>query len=340
MKNILVTGGAGFIGSHFVELLAEKKIKSIVLDKLTYAGNLVNLSHISPDYYELIEGDIADRNLVRNLLSSKKVDGVVHLAAESHVDRSIQSATPFIQTNIVGSFVMLEESLRYWQATGQPNQFRFVQVSTDEVFGALGETGKFNEQTPYDPRSPYSASKASADQLGFSFFHTHHLPVIVTHCTNNYGPRQFPEKLIPFMIRQALSGRDIGVYGDGRNVRDWIHVQDHAYGIYLGLVKGSPGRRYCFGGNCEKRNIEIVKELCTLLDELIPRKDGQSYEKQIKFVTDRKGHDWRYAIDDSLAQKELGYVHKNSFQLGFNQTVRWYLENVNWMKTVLRSETL
>jgi len=337
MNSLLVTGGAGFIGSCFTLGALSKGYRVVVLDALTYAGCLENLAGAqNHDQFKFIKGDIRDRALADQLLREYRIDGVINFAAESHVDRSITGAAPFIETNISGTFALLESSLKYWNTleASDKKSFRYVQISTDEVFGELGPTGMFSETTPYAPNSPYSASKASADLLVRAWFHTFGLPTLVTHCSNNYGPRQYPEKLIPLMILNALEGKDLPVYGKGENIRDWIHVEDHCEGILLTLTKGRPGEHYCFGGRAEKTNISVVKTLCASLDEARPKKDRTKYESQIRFVTDRLGHDWRYAIDDSKAEKELGFKRKYGFENGLKQTLAWYLENKKWIESI------
>lgn len=364
MQSILVTGAAGFIGSQFVENLLSTKLgeaangsrpRVVVLDRLTYAGHRETLDHALAQAARrsgrplaevkanclLVQGDIGDRSLLQKLFAEHAFSSVVNFAAESHVDRSIESAAEFIATNITGVFSLLDASLRSWEkrAGTARDTFRFVQVSTDEVFGQLGETGAFTETTPYAPSSPYSASKASADHLVRAWYHTYKLPTVVTNCSNNYGPRQFPEKLIPHMIRCALAGKALPVYGDGRNVRDWIHVADHARGVQLALEQGKVGESYCFGGRSERRNIEVVHAICDELDRLRPRGDGASYRKQITFVEDRKGHDWRYAIDDAKAERELGFKREfGSFETGLKQTIQWYLDNQLWVDAVAGKE--
>lgn len=338
-STFLVTGGAGFIGSGFVHQAVAKGHKVIVLDAMTYAGHRENLEEIlSIGRCELVLGNIGDGPVIHNLLKSHRVDAVLNFAAESHVDRSIDSPGAFIQTNVVGTFALLNATLQYWQAleASKKSAFRFLHVSTDEVYGTLSDTDpKFSETTSYAPNSPYSASKAASDHLVRAWHHTYGLPTVTTNCSNNYGPRQYPEKLIPYMISCALEGKALPVYGDGKNIRDWIQVEDHCEGIYLALTRGKPGATYCFGGDAERRNIDVVKAICKELDQLRPRKDGKSYETQISFVKDRLGHDWRYAIDDSLAQRELGFKRKNTFEQGLAQTVRWYLANEKWAKAVL-----
>jgi dTDP-glucose 4,6-dehydratase len=336
--NILITGAAGFIGSAFVRKALTEKNKVVVLDKLTYAGHIENLEEVlDNDRCKFVQGCITDQLLTEKLLAEHSIDAVVNFAAESHVDNSIHSPGEFIKTNILGTFALLEAARGYWNSlTGQKKEnFRFVHVSTDEVYGSLGDTGKFNEELPYRPNSPYSASKAGSDHLVRAWFHTYKLPTVTTNCSNNYGPRQFTEKLIPTMILSAVSGKPMPVYGNGKNVRDWIHVDDHSSGVYLALTKGTPGETYCFGGNSERNNLEVVKTICTILDEVKPRSDKNSYSTQIQFVEDRKGHDWRYAIDDSKAQKALGFKRTyNRFEDGLRSTVEWYLENRAWIQKV------
>lgn len=337
---LLITGAAGFIGSNFVERSIELGQDVVVLDALTYAGHLNNLMHLEGQF-EFVKGDICDRRLLADLFEKHKFGGVVNFAAESHVDRSIENAADFVKTNVMGVFALLDAAHRSWEArtTQEKAQFRFIHVSTDEVFGTLGDEGFFTEETNYAPNSPYSASKAGGDHLARAWFHTYGLPVIITNCSNNYGPKQFPEKLIPHMINCALQGKSLPVYGDGRNVRDWIHVFDHCEGIRLALEKGRPGEKYCFGGRSERRNLEVVHAICSELDEVKPRSSG-SYKDLIKFVEDRKGHDWRYAIDDLKAETELGFERKfTKFEDGLKQTVAWYLNNESWIKAVLSAKS-
>lgn len=324
-KNILITGGAGFIGSSFVRLVSEHGYNIIVLDKLTYAGKRENIKGV-PNV-KLVVGDIADGALVAKLLDEHKPRYLVNIAAETHVDNSIESPADFIGTNISGTYILLEAARRYWSGLKDKSKFRFVQISTDEVYGELGATGKFRETTPYSPNSPYSASKAAADHLVHAWWHTYGLPVVITHCSNNYGPRQFPEKLIPLVISRMITGEHIPLYGDGSNVRDWIHVNDHANGIMLAMENGRDGEHYAFGGNAERSNMELVKSLCAIMDELHPRKDGKKHESAIKLVKDRPGHDKRYAIDDSKARKELGFKRNYVLKRGLRDTVKWYLDN-------------
>jgi dTDP-glucose 4,6-dehydratase len=338
-KCYLVTGAAGFIGSNFVELMVKRGHSIIILDALTYAGHVENLENIQgPGRFQLVQGNICDAQLVSRLLKEHSVDGLLNFAAESHVDRSISGPSAFIETNILGTFNLLSCSLEYWKnLTGAKREsFRYLQVSTDEVYGSLGETGKFSETTAYAPNSPYSASKAAADHLVRAWHHTYGLPTLTTNCSNNYGPKQFPEKLIPTMITNALRGLPLPVYGDGGNIRDWIHVMDHSRGILLALEKGKPGSTYCFGGNAERNNLDVVRSICRHLDKLSPRKDGKPHEVGIQFVTDRLGHDRRYAIDDTLAEKELGFVREFNFEQGLEDTLRWYLTHQSWSEAVLR----
>ncbi len=327
--NLLVTGGCGFIGSNFIRLLLDRHsplvpVRSVVnLDKLTYAGNLENLADIADDSrYRFVRGDIADTELVRRVLEENRIDAVVHFAAESHVDRSILDSSPFIQTNIVGTQVLLDAS----RAVGVD---RFVQVSTDEVYGSLGEEGFFTEQTPLAPNSPYSASKASADLLVRSYYHTFDFPGIITRCSNNYGPYQFPEKLIPLFISNARNDRPLPVYGDGKNVRDWIHVSDHCAGVAQALLQGRPGEVYNFGGRSEWRNIELTEFLLDLLGK--PK-------SLIQYVKDRLGHDLRYAIDCSKAESELNWSPQVTFKQGLKETVDWYLEHESWCARILSGD--
>ncbi|NDD91560.1 dTDP-glucose 4,6-dehydratase [bacterium] len=341
----LLTGGAGFIGSNFVEMAVEKGHHVVILDLLTYAGHRENLDSIPqstnshPGRWELIQGDIRDAKLVTELLKKNHCTALLNFAAESHVDRSITGPSAFIDTNILGTYQLLQAARGYVESLA-PNSplkgsFRYLQVSTDEVYGALGDHGKFSEATPYAPNSPYSASKAAADHLVRAWHHTYKLNTVTTNCSNNYGPKQFPEKLIPHMIHCALEGKPLPVYGQGANVRDWIYVKDHAAGILLALEKGLAGETYCFGGNSERKNLDVVQAICTLLDELKPRADRKSYREQIAFVQDRAGHDWRYAIDDSRAQKELGFKRSVShFEEGLKATIQWYLTHADWVKAV------
>lgn len=336
-KTILVTGGAGFIGSSFVEQAVANGDQVVVLDALTYAGHLENLEHLEGKF-KFVEGNICDSKVVNDLMSSNHFDAVINFAAESHVDRSITHAADFVITNVMGVFNLLQSALSAWEKMDSARKaaFRFVQVSTDEVYGTLGDTGYFSEETPYAPNSPYSASKASGDHLARAWFHTYGLPTIITNCSNNYGPRQFPEKLIPHMINCALAGKPLPVYGNGKNVRDWIHVSDHARGVRLAMDSGRPGEKYCFGGRSERQNLDVVHAICAEIDRVRPKKSG-SYRDQISFVEDRKGHDWRYAIDDAKAERELGFERQfPKFEDGLKHTVDWYLQNEKWISDVLQ----
>ena len=333
-----MTGGCGFIGSTFVRQRVDRGDTVIVLDAMTYAGHEENLEGIAgPGSVELVRGDIGDGALVTALFQRHRFDAVVNFAAESHVDRSITSPSAFIDTNIRGVFVLLTASLDHARTH---DRFRFVQISTDEVYGSLGPEGRFSETTPMAPNSPYSSSKAAGDLLVRAWHHTYGLPTITTNCSNNYGPRQYPEKLIPTMITNALAGKPLPVYGDGGNIRDWIHVADHCAGISLALERGAPGETYCFGGDAERNNLQVVRAICAELDRWQPRADGQPHSTGIAFVTDRLGHDRRYAIDDTKAHTELGFRRSyNRFEDGLAQTVRWYLDNQAWCRAVLSKET-
>ena len=336
---LLVTGGAGFIGANFIlDLVAESGESVVNLDKLTYAGNPRNLDALKDDpRHRLVRGDINDRDLVRRLLSEHKPRAIVHFAAESHVDRSIHGPAEFVQTNIVGTFNLLEESRNWWTALASPEKegFRFVHVSTDEVFGSLGpHEGGFSEATAYAPNSPYSASKAGADHLVRAYFHTYGLPTLTTNCSNNYGPFQFPEKLIPLMIHNALAGKPLPVYGDGSNVRDWLHVGDHCAAIREVLARGRVGDTYNIGGNAERSNLETVTALCGILDAARPSAHG-SYASLISYVKDRPGHDKRYAIDASKIRNDLGWAPRESFESGLRKTVAWYLAHQDWVEDVV-----
>jgi dTDP-glucose 4,6-dehydratase len=336
---ILVTGGAGFIGSALVRRLIEHtEHEVLVLDKLTYAGLLSSLEPASTsNRYGFVQGDICDAEAVRAAIADFQPQVIAHLAAESHVDRSIDGPGEFVQTNVVGTFTMLQQALGYWRGLEGEDKanFRFHHISTDEVFGSLGETGLFSEITPYDPRSPYSASKAASDHLVSAWGHTYGLPVLMTNCSNNYGPYHFPEKLIPLIIIRALNGEPLPVYGDGSNVRDWLFVDDHARALQAVFERGRPGQTYNVGGNAERRNIEVVKAICASLDRKRPRADGKPYADQITFVTDRPGHDARYAIDASKIRDELGWEPSVTFEAGIEQTVDWYLNNRDWWQAIL-----
>jgi dTDP-glucose 4,6-dehydratase len=361
-RKILVTGGSGFIGTNFVRLAlaALPECRIVNLDLLTYAGNQANLADLEDQpRYRFVHGDIRDRELVDRIMAEEAIDAIVHFAAESHVDRSITGPGAFIETNITGTFTLLEAARAHWLTTaGQGNTSsgnqaaenaasgtgdtaaapppRFLQVSTDEVYGSLGPTGYFTEKTPYDPRSPYSASKAAADHLARAYFHTYGLPVLVTNCSNNYGPYQFPEKLIPLIINNALEGRELPVYGDGRNVRDWLFVTDHCRALLTVLAAGVPGETYNIGGNNEQENIAIVETICDLLDERVgPLPGGAPRRSLIRFVTDRPGHDRRYAIDAGKIERELGWRPQVGFNEGIARTIDWYLDNRPWLMGVL-----
>ncbi len=331
---LLVTGGAGFIGSNFVLSTIEATGEAVVnLDKLTYAGNLRNLDALRGNArHVFVQGDICDRALIKRLLEQHKPRAVVHFAAESHVDRSIAGPADFVQTNVVGTFCLLEEAKEYWKKAG--DAFRFLHVSTDEVYGSLGpDDAPFTESTPFAPNSPYAASKAAADHMVRAYHHTYGLPTLTTNCSNHYGPYQFPEKLIPLMIQQALAGKPLPVYGDGQNVRDWLYVLDHCEAVRTVLERGRAGETYNLGGNSERRNLDLVQELCRSLDELQPRKQGR-YAELISFVKDRPGHDRRYAIDASKIRRELGWQPAESFESGLRKTLRWYLDNQSWAEEV------
>jgi dTDP-glucose 4,6-dehydratase len=334
----LVTGGAGFIGGNFVLRAVAQGVKVVNLDALTYAGNLDTLASIKDSpLHVFAHGDIGDRSLVTRLLAEHTPDAVVNFAAESHVDRSIDGPGAFIQTNVVGTLGLLESVRDYWKSLDveRRESFRFLHVSTDEVYGSLGDTGQFTETTPYAPNSPYSASKAASDHLVRAFHHTYGLPVLTTNCSNNYGPYHFPEKLIPLIIARALAGEPLPVYGDGKNVRDWLFVGDHCNAIRVVLQKGRVGETYNVGGNAEKQNIDVVHTICALLDARVPRGDGQPRSSQITFVTDRPGHDRRYAIDASKLRDELGWEPEYTFEQGIGETVDWYLSNQDWVRRVL-----
>ncbi|MGJ4730026.1 dTDP-glucose 4,6-dehydratase [Luteimonas sp. SDU101] len=338
MPTWIVTGGAGFIGGNFVREAVARGVRVVNLDALTYAGNLDTLKDLdgNPDHV-FVHGDIGDRDLVARLLAEHRPDAVVNFAAESHVDRSIDGPAAFIQTNVVGTLALLEAVRDYWKSLeGEEREgFRFLHVSTDEVYGSLGETGLFTETTPYAPNSPYSASKAASDHLVRAFHHTYGLPVLTTNCSNNYGPYHFPEKLIPLVIAKALAGEALPVYGDGKQVRDWLFVTDHCDAIRTVLEKGRVGETYNVGGNSERQNIEVVKAICMLIDQRRPRDDGMPRESQITFVADRPGHDRRYAIDASKLRDELGWEPRYTFERGLAETVDWYLANQAWVERVL-----
>jgi len=338
MQTWLVTGGAGFIGGNFVLDAVAAGVRVINLDALTYAGNRDTLSSLAENpAHRFVHGDIRDAALVTALLAEHRPQAVVHFAAESHVDRSIDGPAAFIQTNVVGTLSLLECVRDYWRglADGERAAFRFLHVSTDEVYGSLGDSGKFSETTPYAPNSPYSASKAASDHLVRAFHHTYGLPTLTTNCSNNYGPYQFPEKLIPLIIQRALAGEPLPVYGDGRNVRDWLYVKDHCAAIRRVLEGGRVGETYNIGGDAERENIDVVRTLCALLDARQPRSDGAPREQQITYVADRPGHDRRYAIDAGKIERELGWQPAVSFEQGMAATVDWYLANADWTGRVL-----
>jgi dTDP-glucose 4,6-dehydratase len=338
LKTWLVTGGAGFIGGNFVLDAVARGIRIVNLDALTYAGNRDTLASLDGDaLHVFVHGDIGDRALVASLLDAHRPDAIVNFAAESHVDRSIDGPAAFVQTNVVGTLSLLEAARDYWRGLpdGAKDAFRFLHVSTDEVYGSLGETGKFTEQTPFAPNSPYSASKAASDHLVRAFHHTYGLPVLTTNCSNNYGPYQFPEKLIPLVIARALAGEPLPVYGDGKNVRDWLYVADHCSAIRAVLDGGRVGETYNVGGDAEMQNIDVVTTICGLLDARRPREDGQPRASQVTYVADRPGHDRRYAIDASKLKRELGWQPAHSFQQGIADTVDWYLAHQDWVQRVL-----
>ena len=338
MKALFVTGGAGFIGSALVRLLVTETAYDVVnVDALTYAGNLDSVAPVSDDErYHFAHADIGDEGAMRALFERYRPVGVIHLAAESHVDRSIDGPRAFVDTNIVGTYTLLQEALRHWRTldTAAREHFRFVHVSTDEVYGSLGPHGLFTEQTPYAPNSPYSASKAASDHLVRAWHHTFGLPTVTTNCSNNYGPYQFPEKLIPLVIANALEGKPLPVYGAGENVRDWLFVDDHARALLLALEHGVPGETYNVGGLNERRNIDVVRAICALLDELSPLAGVPDRTALIEFVTDRPGHDQRYAIDASKVRRELGWSPRQSFESGLRATVEWYLKHRDWTERV------
>ena len=338
MSTILVTGGAGFIGANFVHYwIAHRTSRIVNLDKLTYAGNPENLAGLEgSDRHTLVRGDIGDRALVADLLRTHRPVAVINFAAESHVDRSIHGPAAFVETNLVGTFALLDEVKAYWAGLDDEGResFRFLHVSTDEVYGSLGpDDPAFSESTPYAPNSPYSASKAGSDHLVRAYHHTYGLPTLTTNCSNNYGPRQFPEKLVPLIIHNALAGKPLPVYGDGQNVRDWLYVEDHCSAIARVLDAGRPGETYNVGGNSERRNIAVVHTLCEILDELRPRAEG-SYKDLITFVRDRPGHDRRYAIDPTRIRTELAWEPAHTFEDGMRLTVQWYLDHQEWVQHV------
>ena len=338
MPTWLVTGGAGFIGGNFVLDAVRNGVRIVNLDALTYAGNRDTLAALdgNPDHL-FVHGDIGDGALVARLLAEHRPDAVINFAAESHVDRSIDGPAAFVQTNVVGTLALLEAARDYWKSLDDAGRqaFRFLHVSTDEVYGSLGDTGRFTETTPYAPNSPYSASKAASDHLVRAFHHTYGLPVLTTNCSNNYGPYQFPEKLIPLVIARALAGEPLPIYGDGKNVRDWLYVGDHCNAIRAVLERGRVGETYNVGGDAEKQNIEVVETICALLDQRRPRPDGKPRREQITYVADRPGHDRRYAIDAGKIRSELGWSPAHSFEQGIADTVDWYLAHQDWVQRVL-----
>ena len=334
MSRILITGGAGFIGSALVRRMLADGHQVLNVDKLTYASHLETLNDVSGKAgYSFQHADVANGPAMAAAIAKFKPDAIFHLAAETHVDRSIDDAAVFIETNIRGTYVMLEAALRLWSGLDgkAKKSFRFVHVSTDEVYGSLGESGAFTEDDPYRPNSPYAASKAAADHLVHAWFTTYGLPAIITNCSNNYGPYQHPEKLIPTVLRHALAGEVIPVYGDGKNCRDWLHVDDHVEGLILALDRARPGEKYLFGTHRDKTNIEFVKQICAILDQASPRTDGQSYAEQITLVADRPGHDFRYAINPAKAEAELNWKARHSLASGLEETVAWYIANPDWM---------
>lgn len=341
--NILVTGGAGFIGTNFIRhALAVKPDWRIVnLDALTYAGNPANFEDLAPkqaERYRFIRGDIGNASLIERIFSEESLEGIIHFAAESHVDRSILGPEKFLETNIMGTFRLLDKSLKFWKTIGRPDGFRFLHISTDEVYGSLGPNGYFTENTPYDPSSPYSASKAASDHFVNAYFRTYDLPTIITNCSNNYGPYQFPEKLIPLMILNILEEKPLPLYGDGKNVRDWLYVIDHCDGLIKVFEEGKPGETYNIGGGEERQNIEIVHLLCDLMDKRLGRSGRKSSRGLIHFVTDRPGHDFRYAIDSTKIQQELGWSPNHRFEEALEATVDWYMNHMGWVNSVRSGE--
>lgn len=337
MKRILITGGAGFIGSNFVHFLLENEPEAeiINLDNLTYSGHIENLVDIDSSNYHFIKGDICDFDLIKQVIRDNKIDIVVHFAAETHVDRSIDSPGQFIQTNIVGTYNLIENCREIWKETGGYNNKRFHHVSTDEVFGMLGPADPaFSETTPYSPNSPYAASKASSDHLVRAYYRTYGLPITISNCSNNYGPYQFPEKLIPLVILNAISGKNLPVYGDGQQIRDWLFVEDHCKAIYTILNEGVVGETYNIGGNNQLPNLEIIKKICAILDRYMPESPNVPHQKLIQFVPDRPGHDWRYDINSQKIQSDLGWKPAYDLESGLQKTVDWYLTNLDWLEIV------
>jgi dTDP-glucose 4,6-dehydratase len=342
MKNILVTGGAGFIGANFIRyaLKADQKVNIINLDALTYAGNPDNLAGLNfPERYTFVQGDICDQELVSKLFELHEIDTVVHFAAESHVDRSIHGPEAFVETNIKGTFVLLETARKFWLGEEPRSDVRFHHISTDEVFGSLmPDDPAFHEKTPYDPRSPYSASKASSDHLVRAYFHTYGLPITISNSSNNYGPYQFPEKLFPVIILNCLKGKPIPVYGDGKQVRDWLYVEDHCSAIWEILVNGREGETYNIGGNCERNNLEVIEAICDFMDIKLPDSPHKPHRNLISFVKDRPGHDRRYAMDIEKISNELKWQPKESFESGVEKTVDWYLSHLDWIDRIYSRE--
>jgi len=338
MKTILVTGGAGFIGSCFIrQIISEQSMRVVNFDKLTYAGNLDSLADAREDPLNtFVQGDVTDPQSVARVFAEHQIDTIVHFAAESHVDRSIDTPTAFVQTNVVGTCTLLEAARQYWESLPAERQqtFRFLHISTDEVYGSLGPEGQFTESTPYGPNSPYSASKASADHFARAYHRTYGMPVLTTNCSNNYGPCQFPEKLLPLMILNALEGKPLPVYGDGQNIRDWIFVEDHCQGLRQVLDQGKTGEVYNLGGNAERTNLSVVESICSIVDELRPKLPHRPCSSLITFVKDRPGHDQRYSIDASKAKRELGWEPQHDFESGLRKTIEWYLNNPGWVERI------
>jgi len=337
--NILVTGGAGFIGTNFIRhaLTMRPDWRIVNLDALTYAGNPANFEDFASEEaerYRFIHGDIGDTSLIEQIFSEESIEGIIHFAAESHVDRSILGPEKFLETNIMGTFRLLDEGLKFWKNIGRPEEFRFLHISTDEVYGSLGTKGYFTENTPYDPSSPYSASKAASDHFVNAYFRTYDLPTLITNCSNNYGPFQFPEKLIPLMILNILEEKSLPVYGDGKNVRDWLYVIDHCDALIKVFEQGKPGETYNIGGGAERQNIEIVHLLCDLMDKCLGRSGSKSSRSLIHFVTDRPGHDFRYAIDATKIKEELRWVPHHRFEKALETTVDWYMNHMDWVNSV------
>ena len=344
MNDVIVTGGAGFIGSCLVrQLLGDPSIDRVItVDKLTYAGNLASLEEVLSDpRHTFVKAEICDRPAMEQVFEIHKPAAVLHLAAESHVDRSIDGPGVFVKTNVEGTFTLLDVARHYWLQLAEPAKarFRFLHVSTDEVFGSLGPTGYFSETTPYDPRSPYSASKAAADHLARAYFHTYGLPVLITNCSNNYGPRQFPEKLMPLMILNAVEGKPLPVYGDGQNIRDWLYVEDHCEALRAVLSRGTPGETYAIGGHCERTNLQIVQAITEAVEACCPPLPSGPRKNLVTFVADRPGHDRRYAIDSAKITKMLGWQPEHEYETGLLKTIQWYLENQEWVNLVCTEGT-